>query len=361
MPVSLNNNKDIVVTSVSILTSNDMLNVADEFTTTSNILDSKADRNTTYTREVTNQLLDAKVDDTEMVNYAIKSDTYTKSEINDKFTNIISGAPDALNSLKELSDALGADANFSTTMLNQLNEKAPKASPTLTGTINMNTIDTIPNASIYPDLNVLQNLKVGTGLAPKNLTVLGNSTVVGSLGVIGATNLGDDLNVGSLDLQQSGITNDLHVFGDASVTGALTVAGTDVTATLSTKAPSASPIFTGIISTNNIDTVPDVDNIKPDLFVLQNLRVGTGLAPKNLTVLGNSTVAGSLGVLGVSTLDNVNVGTLLLHQSGTNKNLNVYGDTSVIGALTVAGTDVISTLNTKAPNLAQHSPVPLQV
>ena len=155
MPVSLNNNKDIVVTSVSILTSNDALNVADEFTTASNILDSKADRNTTYTREVTNQLLDAKVDDTEMVNYAIKSDTYTKSEVNDKFTNIIAGAPDALNSLKEISDALAADANFSTTMLNQLNEKAPKANPTLTGTINMNTIDTIPNASIYPDLNVL--------------------------------------------------------------------------------------------------------------------------------------------------------------------------------------------------------------
>ena len=134
MPVSLNNNKDIVATSVSILTSNDTINVADEFASTTNVVDSKADKNTTYTREVTNGLLDAKVDDTEMVNYAIKSDTYTKSEVNDKFTNIIAGAPDALNSLKELSDALGADANFSTTMVNQLNEKAPKTNPTLTGT-----------------------------------------------------------------------------------------------------------------------------------------------------------------------------------------------------------------------------------
>ena len=103
MPVSLNNNKDIVATSVSILTSNNTLHVADEFTVTTNMLDTKADKNATYTVEISNQLLDAKVDDVEMVNYATKSDTHTKSEINDKFTNIIAGAPDALNTLNELS------------------------------------------------------------------------------------------------------------------------------------------------------------------------------------------------------------------------------------------------------------------
>ena len=77
-------------------------------------------------------------------------------------------------------------------MLNQLGDKAPKANPTLTGAVNMNTIDAIPNAAnIKPDLNVLQNLKVGTGLAPKNLTVLGDSNIVENLGVIGVTILGD--------------------------------------------------------------------------------------------------------------------------------------------------------------------------
>ena len=158
MPASLNNNRDIVATSVSILNSNDTLNVADEFTITSNSLDTKADKSTTYTIASANELVDAKVDDTEMVNYATKQDTYTKNDIDTKFTNLIAGAPDALNTLKELSDALGADANFSTTVLNQLGDKAPKANPTLTGTITMNTIDAIPNAeNIKPDLNVLQN------------------------------------------------------------------------------------------------------------------------------------------------------------------------------------------------------------
>ena len=128
MPVSMSNNRDIVATSVSILKSNATLNVDNQFTITSNILDTKADKSATYTVEISNQLLDAKVDDVEMVNYATKTDTYTKSEVNDKFTNIIAGAPDALNTLKELSDALGADANYSATVLSKLGEKARRES-----------------------------------------------------------------------------------------------------------------------------------------------------------------------------------------------------------------------------------------
>ncbi len=61
-----------------------------------------------------------------MVNYATKATTFTKDEVNDEFTNIIAGAPNALNTLKELSDALGADANFSATVTNTLGLKANK-------------------------------------------------------------------------------------------------------------------------------------------------------------------------------------------------------------------------------------------
>lgn len=49
-------------------------------------------------------------------------------------TALINSAPGALDTLKELSDALGADANFSTTVTNALAAKAPIASPTFTGT-----------------------------------------------------------------------------------------------------------------------------------------------------------------------------------------------------------------------------------
>ena len=78
--------------------------------------ETRADKIATYTVEISNQLIDAKVDDVEMVNYAVKSDTYTKTEVNDKFTNIMADVPDALNALNELSDALGADVNISATV-----------------------------------------------------------------------------------------------------------------------------------------------------------------------------------------------------------------------------------------------------
>lgn len=46
---------------------------------------------------------------------------------------LINGSPGALDTLKELADALGDDASFATTMTNALALKAPLASPVLTG------------------------------------------------------------------------------------------------------------------------------------------------------------------------------------------------------------------------------------
>ena len=124
----MNNRKDIRANSVSVIKGNQILDsietidaaqgIAPEtlnslekqaaalsndssfFITVTTALTDKADKSTTYTRSVVKYLLDAKVDDTEMVNYATKADTFTKTEVNDKFTNIIAGAPDALNTQK---------------------------------------------------------------------------------------------------------------------------------------------------------------------------------------------------------------------------------------------------------------------
>jgi hypothetical protein len=50
-------------------------------------------------------------------------------------TNLVNGAPGALDTLKELSDALGSDANYATTITNALAAKAPLESPAFTGTV----------------------------------------------------------------------------------------------------------------------------------------------------------------------------------------------------------------------------------
>lgn len=55
---------------------------------------------------------------------------YVRTEI----SNLVNSAPSALDTLKELSDALGADPNFATTMTNSLALKAPINNAVFTGT-----------------------------------------------------------------------------------------------------------------------------------------------------------------------------------------------------------------------------------
>lgn len=61
--------------------------------------------------------------------------TQMNTAISTAVSDLVNSAPSALNTLKELSDALGADASFSTTVTNALAAKAPIASPTFTGTV----------------------------------------------------------------------------------------------------------------------------------------------------------------------------------------------------------------------------------
>jgi hypothetical protein len=58
-----------------------------------------------------------------------------KSEAIAAVNDVIASAPAALNTLDELAAALGDDANFATTVTNNLAAKAPLADPTFTGTV----------------------------------------------------------------------------------------------------------------------------------------------------------------------------------------------------------------------------------
>ena len=68
--------------------------------------------------------------------------------------NIIGAAPETLNTLNELAEALGDDANFATSVTSSLGLKAPIASPTFTGTttvptLSLTTSDTTTTATHY--------------------------------------------------------------------------------------------------------------------------------------------------------------------------------------------------------------------
>jgi hypothetical protein len=76
----------------------------------------------------------------------------TESYVNTAVSNLVASAPAALDTLNELAEALGDDANFATTITNSLAAKAPLASPTFTGTVSgitktMVGLDNVDNTS----------------------------------------------------------------------------------------------------------------------------------------------------------------------------------------------------------------------
>lgn len=63
----------------------------------------------------------------------ITRDTELTAAVSAAVAAVINGAPGAMDTLKELADALGDDPNYATTITNALALKAPLASPALTG------------------------------------------------------------------------------------------------------------------------------------------------------------------------------------------------------------------------------------
>ena len=62
--------------------------------------------------------------DVKTVTDGLATNYYTKTQVNETFAYLIESAPAALNTLKELASAFGNDANYATTIQNQLALKA---------------------------------------------------------------------------------------------------------------------------------------------------------------------------------------------------------------------------------------------
>ncbi len=433
MPVSLNNSKDIVANSISIIKGNETIDVMETI---------EAVQGQGIVSSTLNSLLDAKVDDVEMANYATKTTTYTKTDVDAKFTDIISGAPNALNTLKELSDALGANPSFSTTVLNQISSKA-NATDVYTKTAVNGLLD--EKADLFtlmaplsflldpqnPDQNKIQadvynKATVDTALAAKANTLdtytksqvdaslglkapLANPTFTGTVTIPAMTfnnsNLQTTLDgkapkasptftgTATIPLITSGVISpptgsSLHLGGDTVTDGDLAIASggtlnvdtigkttptvTDLTITDPTKILGNLTIGTAAanrtltvygnttmngnattptLSVNTIDTIADTTNqfatSYPDLQVSRSVNIGSiadqlSGGQRNLNVFGNAivngntTVLGTLGTVGVTTLgDDLNVGTTEMQTQGNSANLNVYGAANVLGNVTI--------------------------
>ena len=144
----------------------------------------------------------------------LTANTYTDGQV----ANLVGGAPATLNTLNELSTALAADANFSTTITNSIGLKAPLASPTFTGTV------TIPSGASISGFALLESpIFSGTVSLP-------SGTSIGSVG---------SAEIGYLD----GVTSTLQGQIDA-------------------KAPAAAPTFTGSVTLPSTTSIGEVSNVE---------------------------------------------------------------------------------------------------
>ena len=95
-------------------------------------------------KQAINELVSNTTDiQTILVEKADASLTYTKTQVNDQILGLIDSAPAALDTLKEISLALNSDSNFGGTVVSSLAEKAPRASPTFTGTATFENVSGI--------------------------------------------------------------------------------------------------------------------------------------------------------------------------------------------------------------------------
>lgn len=98
-------------------------------------------------------------------------DLTTKKYVDEKVAGLVDSAPEALNTLNELATALGNDANFATTISNQIGLKANSADLATVATSgdynDLTNKPTIPSEYSLPvaNQNTLGGIKVGAGLS----------------------------------------------------------------------------------------------------------------------------------------------------------------------------------------------------
>mgnify|MGYP003111701740 CR=1 FL=1 len=104
-----------------------------------------------------------------------------KAYVDNEVAGIVDSAPGTLNTLNELADALGDDANFSTTVTNNIATKAPIASPTFTGTVAIPNITDVESAitanTAKTGITTSQANAITANTAKPDLTVDGAGTV----------------------------------------------------------------------------------------------------------------------------------------------------------------------------------------
>ena len=276
--------------------------------------------------------------------YASQSNTYTKSQVDSNITTainaLVNGAPDALNTLKELADALNDDSNFATNVLAQINTKQVALS---SGSV---TNGSTPMMNLQK--TIIKNLK-GTGKitvsADSDLTTvnIGMSSITKSdVGLSNVDNTSDASKPISSNTQTA-LDNKQDLISIKTPSGGYPmmsqnnlkglVASSPITLTSNSDNITIG-LNTASLTTNTIsplDTVSNVLNMVGGLVVSGATTFNNNVNVSSTKTL-TATTANILGALSVNGATNLYDNTTI----GTGKTLTVGGATTLNDNVTIA-------------------------
>ena len=192
----------------------------------------------------------------------------TETYVNNKVAGLVGSAPETLDTLNELAAALGGDANFATTVANQIGTKVDKVDGKGL------------SANDYTDAEKAKLEGIATG-AQVNQNAFSN-VIVGSI-TIAADDITDSLTLSAGDnvTINADATNDKitisaidTIYNEAGTELGLVKSGGDVT------------ISNGVITVNDDShnhTISNVDGLQAELDSKVNVETGKGLSTNDLT------------------------------------------------------------------------------
>ena len=202
----------------------------------------------------------------------------TTAYVQGELTQLINSAPGALNTLKELADALGNDTAFSTTVTNSIATKLPLAGGTMSGAIAMGTnkITGLGDPTSAQDA-ATKNYIDTAAIAPSNLT--GPITSVGP-----ATSVASQTGTGSKFVMDTSPTLVTPVLGVATATS---VNGTTIPSS-KTLVATDSTAYVVPSQTSNSGKYLTTDGTTSSWGVVDALPSQTGNSGKYLTTNGTA-------------------------------------------------------------------------
>lgn len=245
----------------------------------------------------------------------------TTAFVRGEISALVNGAGSTLDTLNELSAALGSDPNFATTVSTSLGLKAPIASPTFTGTVTIPTGASITTPTVYSGANFAGSTSGSTSVVASSAAsgtitlpaVTGTVVTTGDTGTVTSTMIADGTIVNGDISASAGIAlsklatstaGNIIVYNSSGVPTSVTETGDVTISDSGVTAISAGVIVNADISssaaielTKLADISTSAQSASYTLVLADKAKIvemGVGSA-NNLTVPPNSSVAFPVG------------------------------------------------------------------